>query len=406
MLSAQLREVIARSPESTSSNENSSERPVSPTQRPSCADDLPGDVIPASPPSDLWDTACVPDPPPSTSSRVNVNADLRNVASVPHLQPPSSPVNVGASTSCANVVPNNVNPPLCPDPPLVDPDRPVFPNEAIQVILQTFRDEWLGIFQADSSWDEFSSCLLITSSSSNRRPAPRRPDRPTARPARPAPDARFRQRFDAVEASRFQGLYRYSRKRAARHVLRLESASYTGPREDAQNYFQDVFSQQPFDTEHLSTFLNDLVPTVDVDESLCADPTPEEISFKLRGMANSAPGKDRVEYRHLRMLDPKCEILALIYSRCVDTMCVPDIWKTATTILIHKRGVTDDVSIVKLWNTISKFLTPASFTNLLCFKRSVKVVYKNFLETTYDIDTPCTWTLVSDCPCHKTLAPI
>ena len=61
-------------------------------------------------------------------------------------------------------------------------------------------------------------------------------------------------------------------------------------------------------------------------------------------MSNSAPGKDRVEYRHLRVIDPKGELLASIFGHCIRQRDVPDIWKTATTILIHKKGPTDDVS--------------------------------------------------------------
>ena len=61
-----------------------------------------------------------------------------------------------------------------------------------------------------------------------------------------------------------------------------------------------------------------------------------------KSMANSAPGKDRVEYRHLKSTDPDCAVLTLIYNRCLLANRIPHHWKDATTILIHKKGPSDD----------------------------------------------------------------
>ena len=61
-------------------------------------------------------------------------------------------------------------------------------------------------------------------------------------------------------------------------------------------------------------------------------------------MSNSAPGKDRLEYRHLRLLDPKGEILSRIFRHCFEAKDVPAEWKKATTILIHKKDDTSDAS--------------------------------------------------------------
>ena len=73
-------------------------------------------------------------------------------------------------------------------------------------------------------------------------------------------------------------------------------------------------------------------------------PTPEELSQKLRSFSNSAPGKDRLEYRHLCLLDPKCEILACMFKHCFEAKDVPAHWKMATTILICKKNSTADPS--------------------------------------------------------------
>ena len=62
-------------------------------------------------------------------------------------------------------------------------------------------------------------------------------------------------------------------------------------------------------------------------------------------MANSLPGKDRLEYNHLKQIDPEAKVFQVIYNRCFLANHVPASWKTATTILIHKKGPSDDPAI-------------------------------------------------------------
>ena len=56
------------------------------------------------------------------------------------------------------------------------------------------------------------------------------------------------------------------------------------------------------------------------------------------------PGPDRVEYRHLKRVDPSCSILSLLFSHCFKKRDVPPAWKSAITVLIYKKGSTDDPS--------------------------------------------------------------
>ena len=57
--------------------------------------------------------------------------------------------------------------------------------------------------------------------------------------------------------------------------------------------------------------------------------------------------------------------------------------------------------LVKLWNHVCKILSSTTFASLSTFKRSLKATYRNLVMTTFDVDLPCTWTLVRDCPCHR-----
>ena len=57
--------------------------------------------------------------------------------------------------------------------------------------------------------------------------------------------------------------------------------------------------------------------------------------------------------------------------------------------------------LVNLWNHVCKILPSTTFASLSTFKRSLKATYGNLVMTTFDVDLPCTWTLVRDCPCHR-----
>ena len=69
-----------------------------------------------------------------------------------------------------------------------------------------------------------------------------------------------------------------------------------------------------------------------------------EVAAKLRSAANMAPGADRVEYAHLKRIDPSAKILAPMFNTCLRAHNVPDLWKKAVTVLIHKKGDPADIS--------------------------------------------------------------
>ena len=69
-----------------------------------------------------------------------------------------------------------------------------------------------------------------------------------------------------------------------------------------------------------------------------------EVASKLRSAANTAPGADRVEYAHLKKIDPTGKILTPMFNTCLRAKNVPPIWKEAVTILIYKKGDPADIS--------------------------------------------------------------
>ena len=326
-------------------------------------------------------------------------ASVNESDSLPTLSPPQSPPPETPVTSSEaaqpthpdadppSTSPTGITPPTTPEIPMADHSRPTSPTEPLILPdqplssppantpaspitegpagqrfpsppnaerLDAFRNQWTTTFGGELDWLDFSAhcvsfaqqCVVVAKevqSSAPQRPTQRRPDRPSARPP---PGIPRQQRFDPAEARRLQTLYRHSRKRAARKVLADESPIFDGTTDAAQTFFTNIFSHKPCDTEALAEQLNRHVPTMPVEESLFFPPTAEEVSNKLRQMSNCAPGKNRVEYRHLRIIDPKGLLLASIFGHCIEQQNVPDVWKTATTILIHKKGATDDVSCI------------------------------------------------------------
>ena len=288
------------------------------------------------------------DPQPTTSVHQPLNTSPHSRPVSLHIPSPEPFVDTNLPTA----EPTPQHPPSLLSPITEGPTAESFPTTATAERLQAFRSYWLSTFSEETSCPEFSAqCVAFTTqcvelskdvtNTSQRRPAPRRPERPSARPPI---DSRRPERFNPVEARRIQGLYKHSRKRAVWKVFNDDSPVFTGTTAEAQSFFSNIFGPKDCNTTRLVEELFTYVPTADTDDSLFATPSAAEIIAKLRAMANSAPGKDRVEYRHLRLLDPKGEILHLIYDRCFQQKDVPSPWKTATTILIHKKGPTNDVS--------------------------------------------------------------
>jgi hypothetical protein len=182
-----------------------------------------------------------------------------------------------------------------------------------------------------------------------------------------------------IEACRIQTLFRLSKKRAARKILKNNNITYTGTKDQAQEYFTDTFSTSTVDLNELLSSLSENVPSANTDQSIMEQMSCKEIKDKLKLMSNSAPGKDKVEYRHLKLVDPDCKVLGLIYNKCLEEKKVPLSWKQSSTILIYKKGSSDDPSNfrpIALMSCIYKL-----FTSILASRISKFAINKNLIST-------------------------
>lgn len=88
----------------------------------------------------------------------------------------------------------------------------------------------------------------------------------------------------------------YQKKRAARKFFAEDSPHYHGAPQAVHEYFIETFGPRECNTTTLDEALKHFVPTAETDPNLYTPPTLEEIQRQLCALANSAPGKDPMEY--------------------------------------------------------------------------------------------------------------
>ena len=284
------------------------------------SDAEPDESTPPPRPSALTD-----DPHQSQRPRLDVNASQTNT---PNLSASDDPDSQDCDSSVNANLPTNNNGQLA-----------------------EFQKHWLTTFAADDlPWDDFETqCGLFADSAriltNNLNPPPKRPNPPTSTNTHRPRGSRPTKSFNPVEARRIQGMYRHSKKRAARKILSNNSTTYTGSKQTAEDFFTQIFAHHQCDGDSLLTHLQDTVPSAEEENNHLADDiTEDEVKAKLRSAANTAPGPDRVEYQHLKRSDPHGKILTLIFNRCLRQQNVPQSWKDATTVLIHKKDNPSDPS--------------------------------------------------------------
>ena len=298
-------------------------------------------TTPASPETASQNPFIIPPPLSEMSFLFSSNTSSSNGNTPSHIINPDPLVTLnGCTNSNGNEPSTNENRP--------NPESDVESNSE-------FVREWSSKISTATSFDEFcSKCdeyakAVVTESKAKSGSNPPRRGMPVRNP-RNRPNNRVPNRnrrpllFNPREARRIQILYRLSKKRAARQILQDNSTIYTGTKDQAQDYFSNTFSSSAVDLDDLVSSLSDNVPSAETDNSIMDPMSSKEIKNKLRSMSNSAPGKDRVEYRHLKMVDPECKVLGLIFNKCLEENKVPLSWKQSTTILIYKKGSSDDPS--------------------------------------------------------------
>ncbi len=113
---------------------------------------------------------------------------------------------------------------------------------------------------------------------SNSNSGRRRTPRPASnRTPPPPPPNRTRVQNNPIEARRLQTLFRLSKKRTARQILKENITVYTCSKDQAQQYFSDSFTTKHIDIDELLESLNEHVSSANEDPSLMAPFTARKI---------------------------------------------------------------------------------------------------------------------------------
>ena len=160
---------------------------------------------------------------------------------------------------------------------------------------------------------------------------------------------RKKEKKEENEASKIQQLFNRYPSKAVRKVLGEQSADFTGDIEQASDWLKTSYDK-PCPSEEAAAAAKKLfdecnwqTPDDEDLQFLDSPPTAKEIFWKLKNAKNTSPGSDKIEYIHLRKADKKGMVLEQIYAG-IWRFGLPEEWKSANTILIHKKGDTSDIS--------------------------------------------------------------
>ncbi|GFU24802.1 retrovirus-related Pol polyprotein from type-1 retrotransposable element R2, partial [Nephila pilipes] len=243
--------------------------------------------------------------------------------------------------------------------------------------LTKFQKDWSDRIEVVGSASELEEVysqfiLSIGGKPSRRWSRPRNPARrntrrhlPSAEPAEnstsaagshpsaPSPGEPLTKRYDPVEASRLQKLFRAKQKKALQSIL-SGPPKYCEISPDAvEDHFVRVFSENPFDPTFKFLTYDDPVACHLITDHM----SPEEVWDKLRSLKNSAPGPDGIFYSNFKSRDPGAHVLSAFFNKVLDLSTVPSSWKEAKVVLIPKPGDPLDISNwrpVSLLNTGGK----------------------------------------------------
>ncbi|GFQ75972.1 retrovirus-related Pol polyprotein from type-1 retrotransposable element R2 [Trichonephila clavata] len=173
--------------------------------------------------------------------------------------------------------------------------------------------------------------------------------------------------IDLLDPQAVQRCYGWNRRKLIRHLTEANSHRCNLPRETISRHFQTVWQAPSEELLSEETERPDRPPIV---HTL----TPKFVSECLQSAENSAPGPDGIMYKHWREIDPGSTVLCAIFNICIKLKKVPPTWKTASTVLIHKKGAVENIDNwrpIALSNTIYKLFTK-------CLARSLSVWFETF----------------------------
>ncbi|GIY87334.1 retrovirus-related Pol polyprotein from type-1 retrotransposable element R2 [Caerostris extrusa] len=130
-----------------------------------------------------------------------------------------------------------------------------------------------------------------------------------------------------------QKLYKKNRRKAIREIRGTQSGRCSIPPSLIEEHFSEIWQESSSDSQF--SLVNKHPERDDVLGTLLS---VSEVSSAFRSCENTAPGPDRITYKHWRSLDPRATLLTKVFNCCIHLRTIPLSWKASTTILLPKSG--------------------------------------------------------------------
>lgn len=166
--------------------------------------------------------------------------------------------------------------------------------------------------------------------------------------------------IDPEDPATIQKLYRRNRRKAVRLILGEEGKRCDIDKDTVTAFFRESSGRKDCDLSMYTPQHQEIDDTQGRPGVATNRVTPNEVMIRLRRCENTAPGDDRITYKHWKSVDPACSVLASIFNVCLKYEKIPEDWKTSITSLLYKKGDPHDIANwrpIAIMRTIYKLYT-------------------------------------------------
>ena len=135
-----------------------------------------------------------------------------------------------------------------------------------------------------------------------------------------------------------------ARKRAFCYITKENDIKHDEGKGSAEAFFKDSHSGKNIDINKLNELLHQYMPKAHNNDIFTNPINNKEVTNRLNKMSNTSHGPDKLEYKHLKVINNTGRILSHIFNKCREERKIPNLWKSAHTVLIYKKGDNNDPS--------------------------------------------------------------
>lgn len=219
---------------------------------------------------------------------------------------------------------------VTPEDEVLEPPPP-HPDETDPIVAKYYH-RLLDLRRADSSnarWSDFEELVTSVCQEINQRYK--------VKPFGLTPASRTLSEINLDNPSEVQRAYRRNRRSTMRTLNGQRRGHFPFSTDQVKDFFSTIWAPRPFD----KSIFDEVKKTKELP---LAPVSHAEIKKILASSENTAPGRDRVTYSHLKEVDGDGLLTAAIVNICLKYRRVPSAWKQTVTVLIPKVSNPSDLS--------------------------------------------------------------